>query len=93
MAWASSAVSVLREPQPPRAPPVLKLPGKTERTFCPRLATCASTCTFAPLPMLMAAMTAMTPMMMPSMVSSVRSLFRRKARTAIRKVARILMLI
>ena len=44
-------------------------------TFCPRLAICASTCAFAPLPMPTIAITAPTPMMMPSAVRTERSLF------------------
>src|SRR5512141_237242 len=58
--------------------------------FCPKLAIWDSICDLAPLPMLTMAMTAPTPMMMPSMVRSVRRVLRRKARTAIRKVARII---
>jgi hypothetical protein len=41
--------------------------------------------------MLTEAMTAPTPMIMPSMVNKVRILFRRSARAAMRKLARILM--
>ena len=46
--------------------------------FSPSPAICDSTCAFAPLPMLTMAMTAPTPMMMPSAVSADRILFRRK---------------
>ena len=74
-------------PHPLRTPPAEKLPEKTRMTFCPRLAICASTCDFAPLPMPTMAMTAPTPMMMPSAVSVERSLLRRNARKAMRSVA------
>ena len=52
------------------------------------LATRAAICAFAPLPMATMAMTAPTPMIIPSMVSSVRSVLRRSARMAILSVAR-----
>jgi hypothetical protein len=71
-------------------PPSVKLPEKTVMTFWPRLATLSSTCLVAPVVMLTAAMTEPTPMMMPSMVRTERILLRRKARAAIRKLARIL---
>ena len=79
---ASSIVSVEALPQPERIPPVVKLPGKTVMTFSPRLATWASTCALAPLPMLTIAMTAPTPMIMPSAVRMERILLRRSARKA-----------
>src|SRR3989454_1148137 len=56
-------------------------------TFWPRLATCASTCALAPLPMPSMAMIVPTPMMMPSAVRPERNLFRRRARKAIFTVA------
>ena len=58
----------------------LTLPEITRMTFCPGCAICASTWALAPLPIATIAMTAPTPMMMPSIVSTVRSLFRRSAR-------------
>src|SRR5690242_17833645 len=82
IALASSTVRLGALPQPPHMPPPVKLPEKTVTTFCPRLATCASTWDFAPLPMLTIAMTAPTPMMMPSAVRIERSLLRRRARRA-----------
>src|SRR5438132_158477 len=60
-------------------------------TFWPRLATCASTCALAPLPMPIIEMTAATPMMMPRAVSIERSLFRPSARIAILTVAKEIM--
>ena len=83
MACASSTVSVGALPQPPRMPPLVKLPEKTVITFSPRLATWALDLFGRAGVRLTAPMTAPTPMMMPSMVSSVRILFRRNARTAI----------
>ncbi len=91
MALASSTVSVGALPQPPRMPPLVKLPEKTVITFSPRLATWSSTCLVAPVVRLTEPMTAPTPMMMPSMVSSERILFRRSARPAILNDAKILM--
>ena len=86
IASASSIFSVPALPQPVRMPLEVTLPEKIRITFSPRLAICASTCALAPLPMLTIAMTAPTPMMMPSAVRTERSLFRRRARKAILKV-------
>jgi hypothetical protein len=82
MASASSRVRLLAEPQPPRMPPVVMLPGKTLMRFWPRLAMEASTWALAPLPMLTMAMTAATPMMMPRAVRIERRALRRSARRA-----------
>src|ERR1041384_7503149 len=60
-------------------------------TFWPSAAMRACTCALAPLPMPTIAITAPTPIIIPSMVSAVRSLFRRRARNAILMVAQILM--
>ena len=86
IASASSIFNVPALPQPVRTPLAVMLPEKIRITFSPRLAICASTCAFAPLPMPTIAMTAPTPMMMPSTVRTERSLFRRRARKAILKV-------
>ena len=91
IASASSTVIVPAPPQPLRTPPLDQFPANTRTTFCPRLAICASTCDFAPLPIPTMAMTAPTPMMMPSAVSVERILLRRSARRAMRSVAAILM--
>ena len=82
IARASSTVSVPAPPKPVWTPPRLMLPEKTRMTFWPRAAMRASTWALAPLPMPTMAMTAPTPMMMPSMVRTVRILFRRSARKA-----------
>src|SRR5437899_7207758 len=65
------------------------LPEKIKITFSPRLAICASTCAVAPLPMPTMAITAPTPMMIPSAVSTERILFRRNARYATLNVGAI----
>ena len=67
-------------------PPLEKLPGMTVMRFWPSEATCASTWTLAPLPMLTMVMTAATPMIMPSAVSIERIVLRRRARSATRRV-------
>src|SRR6266700_3171229 len=82
IASASSTFKVPALPQPVRMPLEVVLPEKMRITFCPRLAICASTCDFAPLPIPTIAITAPTPMIMPSAVSTERILFRRKARNA-----------
>src|SRR6266436_8085654 len=82
IASASSIFNVPAPPQPVRIPLEVVLPEKTKITFCPRLAICASTCAFAPLPIPTMAMTAPTPMMIPRAVSTERILFRRNARYA-----------
>src|SRR5215471_11596498 len=68
------------------------LPDQTKTTFWPMLAIWASIWLLAPFVMLTAPMTAPTPIMMPSIVNKVRSLFRRRARPAILSVARILLI-
>src|SRR5258708_35893802 len=80
MASASSMLRVPAPNAPLRAPPWLKLPGKIRSTFCPRLAIGASTGDLAPWRMLTMAMTAPTPMMMPSAVRMERMVLRRRAR-------------
>src|SRR6266516_4316946 len=82
IASASSIFNVPAPPQPVRIPLEVVLPEKTKITFCPRLAICASTCAFAPLPIPTMAMTAPTPMLIPRAVSTERILFRRNARYA-----------
>ncbi len=83
MSRESPSVRVGALPQPPRMPPRVKLPEKTVTTFSPRLETWSSTWRVAPLVRLTDAITAPTPMMMPSMVSKERILLRRRARAAI----------
>src|SRR5207247_551380 len=82
IAAASSIFKVPAPPQPVRMPLEVVLPEKIRMTFCPRLAICASTCALAPLPIPTIAITAPTPMIIPSAVSTERILFRRSARKA-----------
>jgi len=86
---ASSIFNVPAPPQPVRMPLDVVLPEKMRITFCPRLAICASTCALAPLPMPTIAITAATPIMIPSAVSTERILFRRSARYATLNVGAI----
>jgi len=58
--------------------------------FEPRLWICSATRACAPEPTATMVITAPTPMTMPSMVSALRSLFTRRARTAIRALAHAL---
>src|SRR6266508_5103568 len=90
IASASSILRVPAPPQPVRIPLEVVLPEKMRITFCPRLAICASTCAFAPLPIPTIAITAPTPMMIPSAVNTERILFRRRARNATLSVGAIL---
>ncbi len=87
MARRSSQVSVGIEPKPPRAPPDCVLPDITISRFEPIDANDASTSALAPSPMATIAMTAPTPMMMPSTVRNERILLRSSARSATRKVS------
>src|SRR5262245_3591575 len=86
MAAASATVSVDAMPHPERTPFAVVAPGKTIRRLFPRLWICCWTAASAPRPMLTMVITAATPMMMPSIVSAERSLFRRSARSAVTKV-------
>ena len=86
MAARSSQVSVGIEPKPPWTPPALVEPGRMMRRFVPIAAKACSTCALAPAPMAIIAMTAPTPMTMPSVVRNARSLLRRMARSATRSV-------
>ena len=75
MATASSYLSDSRDPAAPRMPPEFAAPGVTMSMLLPRLAIESSTLLLTPMPMETMAMTAATPMMMPSMVRMERSLF------------------
>src|SRR5262249_54242826 len=81
---APSSGVVSCEPAPMRTPPWLIEPESTTSRFEPRLWICSAMRACAPEPTETIAMTAATPMMMPSMVSTLRSLFTRRARTAMR---------
>ena len=87
MASTSSAVSVGAPPTPMLTPPRRKLPARTLIRFVPALRIWVSISSCAPRPSATIVMTAETPMIMPSMVSPVRSLLRPSALSATRIVA------
>src|SRR6185437_10693235 len=62
------------------------LPGNTIKTLVPRAAICARIVDLAPSPIATMAITAPTPIMMPSMVKKARSLLRANALRAILNV-------
>src|SRR5262245_29624660 len=70
-------------PWPSRMPLEVTLPESTMMRLDPRLWICSATRAWAPAPTATMAMTAPTPMMMPSMVSALRSVFTRSDRMAI----------
>src|SRR5574337_354790 len=73
MALASSSVSVRSEPWPSRMPPLVVLPDRTMSTLLPMLRICSWIWAVAPEPTAIMAITAATPMMIPSMVRADRS--------------------
>ena len=85
-ALASSSVSRVEEPWPMRTPPWLKLPALIMIMLVPADLICSSIEDWAPVPSATMAITAPTPMIMPSMVSEVRILLRLSALIAIRSV-------
>src|ERR1700726_1104716 len=70
-----------------RIPPLFTVPDWTNNILDPMAAICCCACCCAPWPTLTMAITAPTPIMMPSMVRMERSLLRAKARMAIRMIA------
>ncbi len=86
IAVASSGVIVVELPWPMRTPPCEKLPAFTRIMFVPADLTRSSMVVRAPVPSATIVMTAPTPMIIPSMVSTVRSLLRLSALSAIRRV-------
>jgi len=86
IAEESSGISVLALPWPWRTPPCVKLPADTMIVFVPADWICASIEDCAPVPSATIVITAETPMIMPSMVSAVRSLLRPRALNAIRTI-------
>src|SRR5262245_59980257 len=75
-----------------RTPPEVTDPGSSMIKFEPSDLICSSTRACAPAPTAIIVITAATPMMMPSMVSVLRSLFTRRARSAMRMLASQVML-
>src|SRR5215208_350803 len=85
MASASSALSVVVAPCPPRTGPK-PAPAFTLTMFVPAVLIWFSIDVRAPVPIATITMTAATPMIMPSAVSAVRIPLRRSARTAMANV-------
>jgi hypothetical protein len=85
---ASSTVKVGTVPDPIRSPPLVELPDRTIRRFEPMLAMCSVIWAFAPKPTAIMAMTALTPMTIPSTVKTERILLTMRARNAIRRLAK-----
>ncbi len=73
MAIASSTVRFCCVPV--KTPPVPRRPGRTTSRLVPSASNCAVTCACAPAPSAIIAITAPTPMMMPSIARSERILF------------------
>src|SRR5689334_12747085 len=88
-ASASSLRSVVDCPWPMRTPPCEKLPAFTRIMLVPADRTRSSIVVRAPVPSATMVMTAPTPMIIPSIVRTVRSLLRFSAFSAIRSVMRI----
>ena len=80
IARASAMVSVGVLPKPDRRPPDVVLPGRTRRRLDPTEAIWAEIRSLAPAPIATMAITAATPMIIPSIVSTDRILFARSAR-------------
>src|SRR5438034_55267 len=87
MATASSSVSVYWVPWPRRAPLEVTLPDVAMMRLVPRLSIRSVTLACAPVPTPTMAITAPTPMMMPSILNALRSLFTRSARRALRALS------
>ena len=92
IAVTSSRESVVRAPLPRLTPPVVTLPGLMTMRLAPRLSICFRTTAWAPAPIATEAITAPTPMMIPSMVRSDLLRLRRSAFQAVRRSTMKLML-
>jgi hypothetical protein len=88
IASASSTVKVGTVPDPIRSPPLVELPDRTIRRFDPMLAICSAIWAFAPEPTAIMAITALTPMMIPSVVKAERILLTLSALKAMRRLAK-----
>ena len=75
IALASPIVSVGALPKPDRSPPDVVLPGRIIIRFEPMEAICAEIRSLAPAPIATIAITAATPMIIPSIVRMERILF------------------
>ncbi len=87
MAVMSARVSVLVAPVPVRTPFTFRPPASTHTKFSPRVMSCSRIWLEPPSPMATVQMTAPIPMVMPSIVSAVRSRLRDSARKAMRSTA------
>src|SRR5262249_54431735 len=81
IAWGSAA---LRGGPAPRTPPLPDSPGRTSSRLVPSRERFSPPCTVTPAPIVPMAITAATPITMPSIVSAERSALRRSARSASR---------
>ena len=81
MASASRGVNVMTLLLPKLTPPVDAAPGITSRLFAPMLAMVFCTARLLPWPISVMAITAATPMTMPSVVNAERMTLRRSARS------------
>ncbi len=79
IAFASLAVRVLVAPVPVRTPWRLRLPASTQTKLSPRFWSCSRIRLDPPSPIATVQMTAAIPIVMPSIVSAVRSLLRARA--------------
>ena len=93
MASASSRVRVGWEPIPILRPPDVVLPGRMMMRLLPMLEICSEIFSLAPVPTASMAMTAPTPMMIPSMVRAERILLTRRARRDIFSVEGMLIMV
>src|SRR5262249_15077066 len=92
IASASSGIIVVVDPEPLRTPPWFCEPANTNSMLFPRLAICDCIEAEAPWPTPTIAMTAPTPQIMPSIVSTDLILLRANARNATLNVARMFIL-
>ncbi|MGC4033997.1 MAG: hypothetical protein QM754_20140 [Tepidisphaeraceae bacterium] len=86
MASQSSGVSFMLLPAPLLMPLALLLPGKIIRLLAPIELICFWIIALEPLPTSIMAMTAPTPITIPSVVSTARNTLRRRAMIAVLKV-------
>lgn len=87
MAFTSDVVNVEADPNPRLMPPLDVEPGLIVNTLEPKLSTCFVIPAFALNPIAELNTTAMTPMMMPSMVKKERILLARMLRHATRMIS------
>ena len=87
IATASSQARLERPPAPSRTPPMVALPPQTISRLAPRDWICASTCRRAPSPTATVAITAATPIKIPSAVRMERSRLAESAESAPRSAS------